>query len=766
MALIHEVKTICDRLAPLGWRELLKAATGNALDISKSAPVALRQELTKNLASIDRSLPGFEDFAPAGRRAMTSAQPASSLLYHALASPLVTRDHRGRTLQGFPTLAELDVIENFIFSLAPVSLPRFIQENGGGSKVGVVVFCADYRAAADTVDGRQADLTFSRTGISRIGTARPHYNSAVRSFWPEDEDNAHHIRVLPARFSAWLAVKKKGRDTRVSPILDNDQAQRQGEANSDFWVPVHKLFAGSECVQGLTLTLHFNVSLFNLKLHRIHRALKTNPLPTGFPYVIKDQDIADWSTEPALGPGWLVPTVRPSLVEPALINGRPVTYKVKPNLVDAFAAVEPPGKGEFNNMEINPAPSYVHGRTRVQNGQLQDLNDEPNVIAAMRAKQYEALHYIDYTGEGWVVVELPELRTFNLKTIAAYALVSAPDFFPSSGQFELSEWSRSVEIPAQFRGKLWNVPPTPLSETRLPANLQLPNSPFTAADTTVTAVVGMGPPVGLPSVWPRQPDVMRFSSLPDDCAGVFAPGWDVAADRLPGRNGAVHLAAYGLGSPFPEDAKLCAALSTFWPTVAPDVFRTFATPIGNTGGTIAPLTDEEIGQLGSLPWDGVPGPRVVTENANRLVEIATFLSADYVRQAVQNRFSIRLTARIGVEEYQRRILAASRVYSVVGGLSSISTTRGKWLVLSFRPVTSGDSELQQAQSEAGTILSGQVYRLQLCKNIPPADRMRISPRLQRFPLRDLRAFFTSAGSIQVLVKRENDLRWAAAASEA
>ena len=197
MALIHEVKTICDRLAPLGWRELLKAATGNALDISKSAPVALRQELTKNLASIDRSLPGFEDFAPAGRRAMTSAQPASSLLYHALASPLVTRDHRGRTLQGFPTLAELDVIENFIFSLAPVSLPRFIQENGGGSKVGVVVFCADYRAAADTVDGRQADLTFSRTGISRIGTARPHYNSAVRSFWPEDEDNAHHIRVLP-----------------------------------------------------------------------------------------------------------------------------------------------------------------------------------------------------------------------------------------------------------------------------------------------------------------------------------------------------------------------------------------------------------------------------------------------------------------------------------------------------------------------------------------------------------------------------------------
>src|SRR5207302_1819340 len=138
-------------------------------------------------ASIDHSLPGFEDFAPLGRRAVTAAQPASSLLYHAFASPLVTRDHRGRTLQGFAMPVELDVLENFIFSLAPVSLPQFIQDNGGRSKVGVVVFSSEYRTAADTVDGRQADLTFSRTGISRVGTARPRYNAAVRSFWPEDE---------------------------------------------------------------------------------------------------------------------------------------------------------------------------------------------------------------------------------------------------------------------------------------------------------------------------------------------------------------------------------------------------------------------------------------------------------------------------------------------------------------------------------------------------------------------------------------------------
>ena len=54
---------------------------------------------------------------------------------------------------------------------------------------------------------------------------------------------------------------------------------------------------------------------------------------------------------------------------------------------------------------------------------------------------------------------------------------------------------------------------------------------------------------------------------------MFAPGWDISVDGRAG--GPEHLAAYGLGSPFPEDSKLCAALSAFWPAVAPDAARTF-----------------------------------------------------------------------------------------------------------------------------------------------------------------------------------------------
>ena len=249
--------------------------------------------------------------------------------------------------------------------------------------------------------------------------------------------------------------------------------------------------------------------------------------------------------------------------------------------------------------------------------------------------------------------------------------------------------------------------------------------------------------------------------LPDDAAGVFAPGWDVAKDSQPG-SGTEHLAAYALGSPFPEDAKLCAALSTFWPAVAPDVFRTFVNVIGFSNGTIAPLTDEEIGQSGTLPWDGITGPREVTVNGQPFIEFPAFLNADYVRQALENRFSIRLTARIGVEEYQSRILASCRMYSVLAGLGSIKVARNEWLMLSFHEVSSGDAALQTAQSEAGMVLSGKVYAGRFSRI---AATVKVGARIVRMPAVSVARFYASATELRVLAKRATDPRFAASRSE-
>ena len=61
MALI-EVKSICNRLAPAGWKDLL---LNHGLDITADD---LKKELNKELSVIDRSIPGFEDFALEGKR--------------------------------------------------------------------------------------------------------------------------------------------------------------------------------------------------------------------------------------------------------------------------------------------------------------------------------------------------------------------------------------------------------------------------------------------------------------------------------------------------------------------------------------------------------------------------------------------------------------------------------------------------------------------------------------------------------------------------
>ena len=100
MALINDVKKVCDRLAPLGWRDLLLA---HGLDITAAD---LKQELTKDLPNINRQLPGFEDFAAEGMRGIVAGDPARSLLFHALVSPNVIQGVNGISLNAFPTLSE------------------------------------------------------------------------------------------------------------------------------------------------------------------------------------------------------------------------------------------------------------------------------------------------------------------------------------------------------------------------------------------------------------------------------------------------------------------------------------------------------------------------------------------------------------------------------------------------------------------------------------------------------------------------------------
>jgi hypothetical protein len=214
MALLDDVKAVCDDLAPHGWRDLLLA---HGLDIG--VPLGQLAAVLSAPLDVNRTVPGFDDFAitDGKGRGVVPGKPAFSLLYHALASPNVVRDAAGRKLQKFPTLKQIETVENYVFATAKASLAS-LKTIAGSKTLGVVVFSYEYRGAADTCHRRHADVVFARTGVSRVGTAGPLYNAEMRGFLPFDMADPFAIRVLPARFAAFIAVRQRGDQANFCPM--------------------------------------------------------------------------------------------------------------------------------------------------------------------------------------------------------------------------------------------------------------------------------------------------------------------------------------------------------------------------------------------------------------------------------------------------------------------------------------------------------------------------------------------------------------------
>ncbi|MGR6341500.1 hypothetical protein ACU5CE_27435 [Priestia megaterium] len=661
LTLKKQVKQICDRLAPYGWRDLL---CKHGLDIKASD---LEYELQKDLDDIDRTIKGFEDFSLEGKRGIEQGFPARSLLYHALASPNVTFGVDGSELGTFPTLAEIEIVENYVFGINPPCISDIQSRVGKDETLGIVVFTSEYRPAPETVHQKHADLCFSRTGIARVGTAEPLYIEKNRGFFPDVKGNDYAFRVLPAKYSAYIAVKRKGNKDEFGPMRFIEESDQERM----FWVPLHKLFNGDECIYNsknmpLELNVKLNVYHVNEKIKRIHYVLgkdtgwrepDINQPPFSF-----TKGIAEWSNNPDFGTNTLVPISHPRFVEPAHYEGKPLTFKV-PKDIRLFSS-----SLEIRNVRnARHAPEYVHIRHRIPDNKglenLEDLNEEKkqDIVENIKKNEDPALHYIDYTGDGWVKVECEQLKDLINSQSPAYSLVTAVDFFPNCDQRELMNWFEQVfpqdiqyiEVPNenQETNGIWafNKPET-LSDDRLAANITLG---FDKQDDTMTAIVSLPYQNEIQSTNSNVPASIRHSFLPDAASGVYAPGWDVSYDE--DTDGNNFLAAYGLGSPFPEDTKLCAALSTFWPAVAPDSARAYEVREEPHWPTVVPLTDKEIGQEGELPWDGMPGPRIVEQG--KKVEYTSLEYVDYVANALQNKFTLSLTKLIDIEEYKCRVLA-------------------------------------------------------------------------------------------------------------
>lgn len=740
------VAAACSRLGPLGWRQMLLDATGGELDITASDLPAM---LGRKLARIDRTYPGFGDFAAAGARAIEAGSPDRSLLYHAFASPAVVADRSGIELAGFPTMAEIEAVENYVYGVSPPTIEE-LRRRAAGHPLGIVVYALQYHNAPRGVHGRHAQLCFSRSGIGRLGTAEPLYDAKRRNFTTAVQDKPFEFRVVPRRYAAYLAVQLSGAWTRFGP-----QDAQPGDDKRQFWVPLHKLFSGPECLAGLDLDIRINSGLRNDLIAMFHKYLDVRGLKNNWrgedleshPFVIKNEKIGSISRRAEFGTGVLEPRPGP-LVAPAEFKGRPLTFpvdgrhtSVRQNL--QLSSIQTLAESTYDVPRYladagqdfqRLAPQFVNMRHRLMpDGTVENLNQRPDLKQILRKGGYDALHFTDSSGDGWVEALCPQLEGKVDARLPAYAMVGLPDFFPEINQRELMLWWQR-EVPEKVRAALWVIPPFALSQTRIAANITLPAG-FSVEDDSVTAIVCHPVPELGPVQTPNGPVSSAKTGLPDGSPGMFDPGWDTSQGihySGDGRPLQRFMAGYGLGSPFIEDAKLCAALGNYWPGVAPDGTRAFA-PDKEVGGikypypTITPLTDQEIGIApladGTyMPWDGVRGPRVEQVGPLRHAIYVDAWHVDYI--AMLGTMTAALTSRIDIAEYKARTMAMAAVYWALGvrdpefvgdklgtATQKVLQAKSRWAVLSFRKMPPGDAEAAAAESQAGSALpEGPLFR--------------------------------------------------------
>jgi hypothetical protein len=372
------------------------------------------------------------------------------------------------------------------------------------------------------------------------------------------------VHVVPCRYGAFIATTRKGDAKTVGPARF-----QVGDENRDFWIPLHKLFDGPECIDGFNLRVVLKAYHVNEKIRRIHLALQSEGHPSPwtpedlnqFPFRISE-GIARFG---AGGNGTLLMPVPHNLVEVAKKrDGAIVYFPVPRNPVTTEGALW------FQSQQsARRCSELVHVRHELVRQRAVPLRKRKgeSIADIVQAGGYKAVNFVDYTADGWVGATCVALGAYVTQRLAAYSLVAQPDFFPLVKQSNLMEWWEK-SAPAEIKNNIFAFQnePFPLNDTRAPANITLTGACFDSTDQTMTAIVGLAYRAGRPGRM-RPYLVQRESSLSFRATGLFFPGFDCSEDfnrddRSP--NGVLHLAHYGLGSPFPEDTMLCAANGSFW----------------------------------------------------------------------------------------------------------------------------------------------------------------------------------------------------------
>ncbi len=621
-----------------------------------------------------RKNPGFEDFA--GTKWIEPGYPAHSLLYHLLANPRVRPQH-----VTFPGLHEIDVLEDYIYALLRWEDYEHHYDIKGSSDLVLAVFAYEYRTAFKTPHHQHADIVFSRAGIGRIGNKAPAYDHVNRCYTnkPENIGDATSIAVVPARYGLFVAKRTKYTDPGINAMkMDcnkkGDKLYLKNEDATDILQPIRKVFNDDMLIDcGIVNFSEYHES------HKISNILNDSAYIRYSDTLVQNVNVNS---------SFLVCSSEGALIYPIrLADGSfkqhefsakkdsggnryftayyndSISSRVEDiEILDSLGTSRKPNDYEFPRN----GPMYVHMAHDVVNGEIHykprsgDKEFEKQI-----AKKQDVPLFEDKICDGYVSARIQSITSGPLQQVLsqgilnAFSVITAPDFFPQVDDFDIHYFDLAPgnggDKTLYYEGSVSSlanckVPPNPLVKAHQPSHLENPDSTYTAVISNAHKTPGTTDISKF-----SKPDIDRgyiiSSHLPDVCSSVFAPGWDVTYS---GTKKDVFLSTQGLGSPFVEDMKFCAAMNGMWPVASPDAARTYQGSVlvsqnddWERNPTAVPLMDNELGlhhespavrlykQAASTGWDGECGPYLeyIAVNSGKAAWSVNFTDlgrADYV----------------------------------------------------------------------------------------------------------------------------------------
>lgn len=704
-----------------GWLAYLKTL---GIILSPTAPI-------EGLSSIIEDVPlkgiktmkGFEDYA--GNRLISPGNPAMSLLYHLLANPRVRPD--GFTENQYADLSHIDVLEDYIYAVKKwEDYQRDFAVDA--DDLVLAVFAYEYRTAYKTPHHHCADLVFSRTGIGRVGNKPPRYDKINRCFTnnPSGDENDKDIAVTPARYGLFIAKKAKLSERKGEMFVTmkmnqnridgkkKDKYYIENENRLDYLIPIRKLFNDDVLLDSQPIAFaekHLTV--------KIARVLEDDKYRRNSDTLVKHE---------AVNSSFWVSSIAEPLIKPVTVSQNSallIKNKVKYETGNRYFTSKYNGGGSnvVEDIEIYDWETgsrklnlYKYPRTLPMYLNLSHVVKQDSMIVYVPRKvngDFERDIYKDLSDvplfydnicEGSVIASLKVPPSNSLYAIAqkdivgAYSIITAPDFFPQVDDFDLQKFDTNPggeKTSLFFEGGVAS-----LSSCKLSPNPEAfkgnPSNSFVLKETYTSVIshyqkaslvgdASLNTNKGEDGASTSLSHQHNFNSplankgyffssyLPDMCSMVFAPGWDITYS---GNKKERFLSTEGLGAPFVEDMKLCAAMNGMWPAASPDASRTYQGSVTDEdvakedwgrNPTAIPLMDDEIGlhrhsaavtafgRAESWGWDGEQGPYLEYVGDKCFINFTDLGRADYVENALKGIFDMSKLRKLTSQELIARM---------------------------------------------------------------------------------------------------------------